>query len=216
MRKLKYLPAQNRLDQGAKEHDLHYANPNITTEEADEQFLEDSKGTGSVGGLARVAIRAKRALGLDDYFRGDIDGNQPDSIDSAGRSGGIQSMDTSEGGQQSLSVGGDGKSWTAAVIGQALPGPSSNFVQQHCFNRTFKNMIKTTDMHSVKCTFTRYENYTESSEYENLKSIGQYAWAQLESADYVVLYFLTSCVTSQKWEATIRLATSYRITKQGF
>lgn len=130
LKKLKYSPALNKLDQAAKEYDLHYANPNITTEEADKKFLEDTKGTGFVGGLASAAIRPKRARGLDDYFRGDIDGYQLDSVDSAGCSGVIQNMDTSEGGQPSLSDGGDGNGWTAIVIGQVLPGSSSNFVQQ--------------------------------------------------------------------------------------
>lgn len=81
---MKYSSALNKLDQAAKEHDLRYRNPNITTEEADEQFLEVARPptnpvpfvTGFVGDLARAAIRAKRALGLDDYFRGDIDGNE--------------------------------------------------------------------------------------------------------------------------------------------
>lgn len=64
------------------------------------------KGRGFVGGLARAAIRGKKVLGLDDYFRGDIDGNQLDSVDSAGRSGIIQNMDTDEGSQQNSSEGG--------------------------------------------------------------------------------------------------------------
>lgn len=39
---------------------------------------------------------------------------------------------------------------------------------------------------------------------------------QPESADYIVPYLLTNWVTPPKWEATIRNATSYRVTKQGF
>lgn len=73
LKMLKYSPALNKLDQVSKEHDLRQNNPNITTEEADERFLEQRKGTGFVGGLARAAIRAKMALGLNDYFRGDIE-----------------------------------------------------------------------------------------------------------------------------------------------
>lgn len=58
---------------------------------------------------------------------------------------------------------GDGNGWTATVIRQVLPGPSSNFVQRQSFNRTFKNTIKTTDMNSVKGTYTKYESYTDST-----------------------------------------------------
>lgn len=216
LKRLKYSPAQNKLYQAAKEHDVHYANPNITTEEADEQFLEDAKGTGFVGRLTRAAIRAKKALRLDDYFQGDIDSNQLDSTDSTGHSGTVQNMDGGETSQQNLSERGDSNGWTATVIGQVLPGPSGNFIQQHCFKRTFKNMIKTTDINSVMGTFTKYESKTDSTAYQSLKSVSNYAWAQPELADYFVPYFLTTWVMPPKWEATIRNTMSYRITKQCF
>ncbi|CAE1160501.1 unnamed protein product [Acanthosepion pharaonis] len=115
LKRLKYSPGVNKLDQAAKEHDLNYANPNISTEEADEQFLRDTKGTGFVGGLARAAIKAKRAFGLDDYFRGDIDSYQLDSTDSVGDTCLLQDLDTGESGQQNSSDGGDDNGWTATV-----------------------------------------------------------------------------------------------------
>lgn len=85
--------ALNKLDQAAKEHNLNYNNPNITIEEADEQFLKDTRGTGFVGGLARATIRAKRVLGLDDYFRGDIDDEQYSAFDSIDSLRGVQNME---------------------------------------------------------------------------------------------------------------------------
>lgn len=63
-------------------------------------------------------------------------------------------------------------------------------MKNHCFNRTFKNMIKTTDMDSVKGTFTKYEGITTSSETEPINSIGHYTWAPPESADYIVPYYM--------------------------
>lgn len=38
VKRLEYTPTLNKLDQAAKEHDLAYASPNITTEEAEEIF----------------------------------------------------------------------------------------------------------------------------------------------------------------------------------
>lgn len=122
------------MDQAAKEHDLLYADHNISTKEADDKFLENTKGTGFVGGVARPSITAKRVLGLDDYFPGDIYSEQFDSTDSAGRYSDVANMETCDAGQQNSSEGGDGNGWTATVIGQVLPGPSSNFVQKHTFN----------------------------------------------------------------------------------
>lgn len=67
LKRLEYSVALNKLDLAAKGHDLAYANPNKTTEEIDEKFLRDTQGTGFVGwGLARITIKAKRALGLDE------------------------------------------------------------------------------------------------------------------------------------------------------
>lgn len=204
MKRLKYSPALNKLDQAAKEHNLNYNNLNITIEEADEQFLEDTRGTGFVGRLMRAAIRAKRALGLDNYFRGDIDHDHLSAIDSIHA---IQNMDTGETSGQNISEGGEGNGWTATVIGKVLPCPSNNFVQGHCYNRTFKNMIKPTDMNNVKSTFTKYEGINTSTKMELINSVGHYAWAQMESADYIMPYFLTMWVMPPKVEVTIRYAT---------
>lgn len=65
-------------------------------------------------------------------------------------------------------------------------------------------------------TFTKYESSTTSKEYQSISSINNYAWAQPESADYIVPYFLTTWVTAVKWEATIPNTTSYSIVRQGF
>lgn len=183
----------NKLDQAAKEHDLAYNNSKITTEEADEKFLKDTKGTGLVGGLARAAIRAKRALGLDDYFRGDIDNNNTDSVCN------IQDMEIGDSGAQAASDGSDGNRWNATVIGKRLLPASSNYIQQHCFNRRFKNMIKTTDMNSINGTFPKYQGQTTATgNIEPINSIGHYVWAQPESADYDIPYFHTMWVTPPK------------------
>lgn len=45
-------------------------------------------------------------------------------------------------------------------------------------------------MNSVVGTFKKYEVITESTETEEINSIGYYAWAQPESAYYIVPYFL--------------------------
>lgn len=79
-----------------------------------------------------------------------------------------------------------------------MPEPSSNFIQQHCFNGTLKNIIKTTDMDGVKGTLTKDEGITTSSETEPINSRGHFAWAQPESAGYIVPYFLTTWVTPPK------------------
>lgn len=81
---------------------------------------------------------------------------------------------------------------------------------------TFKNMIKTMDMNSIKSTFTKYQGVTTTGKTEPINSIGHYMWTQPESADYIVPYFLTTWVTPPKWEAIIRYVTTYRVKRQGF
>lgn len=72
LKRQKQSPVLDKLDQATKEHDVAFANPNITTEEADEKFPKDTQGTGFLGGLARIAIKAKLALGLDDYLEATV------------------------------------------------------------------------------------------------------------------------------------------------
>lgn len=60
-------------------------------------------------------------------------------------------------------------------------------------------------------TFTRYK-----SGEAGLHNVGNFAWAEPESEDYIVPYFLSTWVTLPKWEQTIANATSYRISKSGF
>lgn len=45
---------------------------------------------------------------------------------------------------------------------------------------------------------------------------GHYAWAEPESEDYLVPYFLSTWVTLPKWEQTTENASSYRVSKSGF
>lgn len=97
-----------------------------------------------------MAIRAKRALGLYDYFRGDIDDIVNDNTDVTDSVRNIQDMEVSDSGAQASSDGGDGNGCTATVIGKRLPPDSPYYIQQHFLNRTFKNMMKTTDMKSIK------------------------------------------------------------------
>ena len=71
--------------------------------------------------------------------------------------------------------------------------------------------MKTTDMNSVSGHFTKYHG-TETGVYNT----GHFCWAQLESGDYIVPYFLMTWVTQIKWESTIGNATSYRVKHLGF
>lgn len=65
----RFLVPRSKLDLGAEIHDFKYANRSITTEEADEQFYEDTKDTGLLEAVSREFIRLKHATGLDKYFR---------------------------------------------------------------------------------------------------------------------------------------------------
>lgn len=148
----------------------------------DEQFLKDTRGTGFVGDLARAAIRAKRALGLDDYFRGDIDDEQYSAFDSIDSLRGVQNMEGGDSGGQNSSEGEEGNGCAAIVISRLLPGPSSTS--------------------SRTTAFMKYDGITTSSRTEPINSIGLHL-----SPHYIVPYFLNTWVTLPKWKATIRNAT---------
>lgn len=77
--KLRYAPPLNQLDKAAKKHDIAYGDKSISTEEADEQFIRDTQGTGILGAASRTAIRIKRHLGLDQYFRDGTGNVHPDT-----------------------------------------------------------------------------------------------------------------------------------------
>lgn len=109
------------------------------------------------------------------------------------------------------SDGGHGNGWQGRNIGGYLPVSSGNHARTYIFRRSFKNIVKTTDMNKVNGTFSKYES-TESG----IHNIGHFAWAEPESEDYLVPYFLTTWVTMPKWEQNIGNATSYRITKSSF
>ena len=67
-------------------------------------------------------------------------------------------------------------------------------------------------MNGVKGHFTKYQGLTTTG----IHNIGHFAWAQPESSDYIVPYFLTTWVTLPKWEVTLHRATSYRVKSLGF
>lgn len=66
-------------------------------------------------------------------------------------------------------------------------------------------------MNKVNGNFVKYKA-TENE----IHNIGHFAWAEPESEDYLVPYFLTTWVTLPKWEQTMGNAMSYRISKSGF
>lgn len=175
-------------------------------QEADEHFYKDPEGTGILGSIVRTAIKTKHLLGLDSTFRGDT----PDiGVDGFGLTDTDQIMadDGQTSGQNS--DGGQGNGWQGRNIGGYLPLGSGNHAKTYIFRRSFKNIIKTTDMNKVTGTFTRYK-LGEAG----LHNVGNFAWAEPESEDYIVPYFLSTWVTLPKWEQTI--ANSYRISKSGF
>lgn len=199
-----HAPPRNELDKAAKKHDLLYANRSIDTKTADEQFYRDSQNTGILGTLSRAALRAKHYLGLDEVFRGTF------PVDSTYNSQPIHvAMDV-----QSDTTVEDAPSngWDGSAIGGQLPPESTNEARTYNIQRTFTNMVKTCNMNGTNGTFTKYQ----SSESTGIHNTGHFCWAQPESSDYIVPYFLTTWVTIPKWESTIRNATSYRVKSQGF
>lgn len=53
LKRKRFLVPRSKLVLGAKIHDFNYANRSITTEEADEQFYEDTKDTGLLEATSR-------------------------------------------------------------------------------------------------------------------------------------------------------------------
>lgn len=66
-------------------------------------------------------------------------------------------------------------------------------------------------MNNVMATFTKYKK-TE----KGIHNVGHYCWAYVKSEDYIVPYHLTTWVQQIKWEATLKHATCYRVSKIGF
>lgn len=81
---LKYLPALNKIGQ-RNDTTLITVIPRKTMKESDEQFYRDSEGTGILGAVSKTALRAKSSLGLDSYFRPDIDLVHTNPSDSTSR-----------------------------------------------------------------------------------------------------------------------------------
>lgn len=183
--KNKYLPPLNKLDWAAKRHDINYADGSILTREADEQFYRDSQNTGLLGAASRAALELKHQLGFDKYFRGvaelvnnrnTIGNNLTETMD--------QSATTEE-------DTGSGNGWTGTNIGGVLPEASGNEVRSYVLKRTFKNIVKTTDMNSRTGHFTKYDGTIDTG----IHNVGHFCWAQPESGDYIVPYFLSTWVT---------------------
>lgn len=118
--------------------------------------------------------------------------------------------DTAQGMAES-SDGGQSNGWEGRNIGGYLPLGSSNHAETYIFRRSFNNIVKTTDMNKVNSFFTRF-----NAADKGIKGIRNFAWAEPESEDYIVPYFLSTWVTLPKWEQTIKHTTSYRIAKSGF
>lgn len=207
LHKLRYTPSLNKLDQAAKTHDLNYEDPKISTADADEQFHKGSEGTGILGTLRRTTLRLKHSLGLDDHFRKltPVDNTSTDT----------ELLNRQIMGDQAASAAEDAESgsngWKGTNVGGHLPPESGNEIRSYVIKRTFKNMIKTTNMNDVNGHFTKYESSLASG----VQNVGHYAWAQPEPGDYIVPYFLSTWVTNNKWEAILNTATSYRVKSIG-
>lgn len=206
LERLKYAVPRSKLDLAAKIHDFNYGNRSNSTKESDEQFYEDTKGTGFLGAVARTLIGTKHKLGLDEYYRPTADGELRDSVANSV----ADTEQDMEGGSENQSESGSGGGLSAEVIGPILPTETGNQVGKFVFKRRFKNLIKTTDMNSCKATFEKYKQNEQG-----VHNVGHYCWAYTKSEDYMIPYHLTSWVQQIKWEATMKHATSYRINRIG-
>lgn len=203
--KNKYLPPLNKLDWAAKRHDLNYADATVLTREADEQFFRDSKDTGILGIVSSAALELKHQLGFDKYFGGVTELGHNRTIVGNNTTGDMDQSATTE------PDAGSGNGWTGTRVGGVLPEATGNEVRSYVLKRTFKNLVKTTDMNSRTGHFTKYDGTIETG----IHNVGHFCWAQPESGDYIVPYFLSTWVTQPKWEATIQSATSYRVKRIG-
>lgn len=203
--KNKYLPPLNKLDWAAKRHDLNYADSKVITREADEQFYKDSEHTGLLGIASRAALELKHQLGFDKYFRGVTELVNGDASNSIPITKAMDQSATTE------VDSGSGNGWTGTNIGGVLPEASGNEVRSYVIKRSFKNLVKTTDMNSRTGHFTKYDGTIDTG----IHNVGHFCWAQPESGDYIVPYFLSTWVTQPRWEATIQSATSYRVKRIG-
>lgn len=113
---------------------------------------------GPAGLLPTAAISAKHYLGLDKFRQTDTDCSPCFDINSYCYP---QTMaDNTQ--PNAASSGEPSNGWTGTSHGVSqLPQSSNNFMRTYTFNRTFQNILKTTQMHQAKINFAKFSGTEE-------------------------------------------------------
>ncbi|CAI9735766.1 Hypothetical predicted protein [Octopus vulgaris] len=201
--KRRYDTPLNALDTAAKALDIDYADPYKGTWEAD---IKNVLPQGPTGILAAAAITAKHYLGLDNKFRktNNNDNTPVDINNHCDRKNMADNQETSSESQPS-------NGWAGTSHGTPVPPRSDNFMREYTIKRTFRNMVKTTNMNGAKVTFQQFQGNEKGCH-----QVGHYYYGTVSSEDYIIPYWLTSWIKPIHFEQSIKTATSYRIKSIGF